>query len=681
MTHPIPDHARRGAAAHPRHINLTLALCACVLGLLAGSASPVRAVKWDPIDPADLAAKESKTSPGADAEMLFVRYQIDEDNFWDAETQYYVRAKIYTEKGVEDRGRLAITTIGDQKARDIVGRVIKPDGTIYELKKEDIFENTLWRSRYTKVKSTRLAFPNLAPGDVVEYKWRLEGQMSLWSRWYFAQMEWPVREFQLRLKDLNGQTFIGWPNCANVEEGRRGGYNLTVRNLPAFEAEEFMPPEREFRSSVYLVKTAGMKDQDKQWREIGRWFADEFATQTAVSGAIKDKATELIAGAASDEEKLRRLSEFCHGEIVNFSWIDNAEYQKKRQKSLDASGYQTPKETLSRKYGFAFEIDLLFASLARAAGFEVRRAFNSAIDDQLNVRGSRGWAFMDRSQIAVRVGDVWRFFNPGDYLAVHPMLDWRNEGATALLCDKSAKEAVYAEIPRSPAAASREVRHGAFTLTDDGTLEGDVEVAWTGQLARTLKDGNWHETQEDIDKSFREEIGKRIPGAEITGLVWENLRSQMVPLKARYHVVVPGYAEQVGRRLLVRPGFFESGKPAVFAADHRRYPIAFPFAWQESDEISIQLPEGFELDQPSAPLNVGSLEAEFGAAYKIKYSGKTRVLQYTRDFSLGTNGALMFQAQSYPVIKGIFEKIHRSDTHAIMIKPKAAAQDAAPAAP
>lgn len=643
------------------------------------------APKWDPIDPADLAATESASSPGADVEILFKRHLFDEEHVAQpfgnrpdggprsrAATAGYVRAKIYTEKGVQDEGKLSIYSSGGSRVRDVEGRVIKPDGTIFELQKEDIHETTLWKSRVTKKRVTRLAFPNLAPGDIVEYRWRHFDNESGGGRWMTMQAEVPVREFEYRITKVAEQTYVAWMNCPGAEQSRRGGLTVTARNLPAFVEEEYMPPEREFRAWLCILKTYDETDHEQLWKSLTRYFAETFSAESAPAGAVKEKARELIADAASDEGKLRRLYEFCQSEITNFSWFDNPELQDEREKSR-TNDDQSAKATLLRKYGWHGEINVLFASLARAAGFEVRKGMNAAIDDLLTVKTPYGWAFMDRGEVAVKVGDGWKYFDPGSYFVPFSMLDWRDEGALAVLCGKNDREILYSKLPNSAPSASRAVRNGKFTLTPDGTLEGEVEISMTGHLARVRKGEYWGDAQDEVDKDFRDDINKRLRDAEVSDIVWENLRSQALPLKVRFHVVVPGYAERVGKRLLVRPGYFETGSPGIFNAETRKYPIAFPFAWEESDQISIQLPEGFELDQPTAPRDVGKLEGPFGTAYKIGYAAKSRTLKYSRDFALGANGALMFQAQSYPTIKAIFENIHRSDTHALMIKPSAPA--------
>jgi hypothetical protein len=250
------------------------------------------------------------------------------------------------------------------------------------------------------------------------------------------------------------------------------------------------------------------------------------------------------------------------------------------------------------------------------------------------------------------------------------MLDSNDEGVTALLCDPD--KVIFETTPVSPADKSQVVRKGRFTLDPDGTLDGEVEEAFTGHEGIALKQKNAEKSADETDRDFREQLGKRLPTAEVSDLRWENLRTHEFPVGVHYKVHVPGYAEQAGKRLIAAPGYFQAGEPATLAADHRKLPIFFPFAHAEHDDVEITLPEGFELDHPSSPVDVAAQEKTIGAHYFLGYKPAHRILSYKRDFVLGGNGAISFQAASYPALKKRFALLHESDTHSLILKPATA---------
>ena len=82
-------------------------------------------------------------------------------------------------------------------------------------------------------------------------------------------------------------------------------------------------------------------------------------------------------------------------------------------------------DTLKRGYGSAHDIRILFAALANAAGFEARCAMlgdrGLFFFDQKNT----SLFFMQATRVAVRVGNDWKFYDPGDSHLPCGMLNWQ----------------------------------------------------------------------------------------------------------------------------------------------------------------------------------------------------------------------------------------------------------------
>lgn len=653
-----------------------------VLALLLLVAVPsARAAKWDPVPAADLAATESASAPGVDVEILLSQHQLEENatttSLWGMQvgadellTTNFVRAKVYTAKGVEDLGKCSFEFRANHRVAGTEGRVVKPDGTARELTKADIFQTVLKKQRGEReMKQTTFVFPDLEPGDVVEYRWVEVLGEQLFLETFFCQDAYPVREFYFAIGKMQNRGTVGWQHCPPAETSDKDNFELRLRNLPAFKAEEFMPPLFEFRGWIYVARTFPYATTEKAiWKDLSSYWGDEFNTATRPSTAIKKKAGELLAGATTDDEKLCRLYAYCQEAIFNSSYRTSVELQTAIEKHRDEPA-NTPAKVLELGRGRSDEINLLFGSLARAAGYDVRLSCNASRSMILNVMAPCGWGFMRYDRVAVKTGTDWRYFNPGNYLLPYGMMLTRDEGATTLLCDTK-KTVEYGKVPISAAGDSQIRRTGRFQLDGEGTLTGEIVEVFSGHEATDRKADTWEQTIEEATKDFQDEVAKRLPNAEVTGVTWTNLEGQQMPVSVRYQVRVPGYAEQVGKRLVFSPGFFEKGAEALFTAPERQFPILFPHPWEEHDDVEIVLPEGFVLDNPSAPQPVGDMTGAIGATYTMQYSGKTRTFTLKRDFVLGANGAAAFRTESYPAIQSLFAALHQSDTHSIVIKPK-----------
>jgi hypothetical protein len=48
-------------------------------------------------------------------------------------------------------------------------------------------------------------------------------------------------------------------------------------------------------------------------------------------------------------------------------------------------------------------------------------------------------------------------------------------------------------------------------------------------------------------------------------------------------------------------------------------------------------------------------------------SGDKKILTYKRNFLFSGNGTLVFPAEAYPILKGLFESYHKANTHAVTL--------------
>jgi hypothetical protein len=440
-----------------------------------------------------------------------------------------------------------------------------------------------------------------------------------------------------------------------------------------------MAPERDVRGWFVVLFTShymGWFSGDDVWKAATSEFDEDFGLLTKPDSAVKAKAAELVRGAASDDEKLKRLYDFCQEHVTNFDYFDSDDLQKARKK-VDEGAPQDPDDTLKRGSGYPHHVNELFAALARGAGFTIKLARSASRDITLEVRNANGWLFVQDELVAVRVGDHWQYYSPGDYYIPAGMIKKENELASALMCDS--KDVLFAQVPVSPASLTPVTRKGRFTIDADGNLEGAVEIAIGGH-AGIEKKAAWRKKEPaEIDTEYRASITKLLPSAEVGELTWRNLRGNTLPLAVSFHLKVPGYADLAGSKIILVPNVFSHGAPAQFSSETRAYPVFFPYAWSEHDDIEIALPEGYTLDAASAPANVGDPAGTLGVRYVVGYKAKSRVLTYRRDFALGENGAIAFQAASYPAVKKLLDGVNRSDEHAIVFKPAPPAPPPAPA--
>src|SRR6185503_3425541 len=250
--------------------------------------------EWRPVDPADLALREPVVEKGADAEAIFWEVRLDDSVIEELSLKNYVRIKVFTDRGKESQSKIDLPYAGSNRIRDIAARVIKADGTIVELKKEDVFERTIVKANGVKIKAKSFAISGVEPGSIVEYRWRevRPGGSANHLRLPF-QREIPSQSVTYFLKPFMGMRYMPFHiGETRFVKDKDGFSRLTLNNIPAFHEEPNMPPEDEVKSWVFLYYTEeGKIDVDKYWSDTGKRFYEVFKDSMKVNDDLKAAVT------------------------------------------------------------------------------------------------------------------------------------------------------------------------------------------------------------------------------------------------------------------------------------------------------------------------------------------------------------------------------------------------------
>jgi hypothetical protein len=98
----------------------------------------------------------------------------------------------------------------------------------------------------------------------------------------------------------------------------------------------------------------------------------------------------------------------------------------------------------------------------------------------------------------------------------------------------------------------------------------------------------------------------------------------------------------------------------------RRYPVVFPYPFSESDEINIQMPEGFSLEQPPYRRKAGLSYA----GYELNSEVQGKQLSIKRNLRLE---GLSFPPEKYSELKEFFAIVQAGDEDQAVLRPEDAA--------
>jgi hypothetical protein len=638
--------------------------------LVLATATALAGDDWKPIEPAQLALKEPVVEKAADAEAIFWEVQVDL-SWGKAILTNYIRIKIFTERGKERNGRVDLRHLSSSMIDEIAGRTIKSDGSIVELTKDAIFEATLVKLRDVKINAKTFVMPAVEPGAIIEYRWRevREHSSGLFARLSF-QRDIPIQrvEYTIRMREnllsvFRTKTFNMKSTLVLPDKDKRFIYTMT--NVPAFREEPHMPPVDQVRSWILTYHSPPVMAAVDLEKEL----YGQYKSRMKVNDEVKRAAVAAIGDATTPEQRLERIFEFCRTKIKNVDDDASGLTDVTRAKLKEN---KTAADTLNRGTGTGEDINILFGALAGAAGIDARVAHigdrGDVFFNPVSYEVPLNMYFMRSTSIAVRTDKGWRFFDPASTYVPFGMLRWQEEGSRAMIFDTA--QTHYVTTPVSPAEKTVQKRTAQLRLSEDGVLEGDVRIEYSGHFAVEKKEENDDYSVEQREKNLRDMIKGQMSTAEVSNILVENATDPVKPFIYSFHVRVPSYAQRTGKRLFLQPAFFQKGVAALFTESKREHQIYFHYSWSEDDAVNIDLPAGFSLENAESPQ---SFTVTGVGGYKVKISvvGKAEALQYRRTFSFDS---MILPASSYGGLKLVFDRLHDSDNHTITLRQGAQAQ-------
>lgn len=636
----------------------------CAVFLFSENASASN--DWRDVTPSEIQMKAPKVEPDADAEAIFWEVRVD-DSSENLIMKHYVRVKVFTERGREKYSKIDIPFIKGMKVKDIMARVIKADGSIVEITKNDVFDREIVKSGDIKVKAKSFAVPNIEPGVIVEYRYQeVYPRSSANDMRMKFQHDIPIQNITYYFKPYNNTRYLTFNMSDNKFIKDKGGfYRATMENVPAIKQEPQMPPEDEVRSWLVLYYTNDTKgDTSDFWARVGGYIARTWEIKDTLKPGkeLKAAAAQITAGANTPDEKIAKIFEFAKTKIKNITYDTQLTDEQKE----DIKPNKSTADTYKKMQGTSTDINELFASLATAAGFEARLAFGGDRSEKFFNPRQAHESFVHFTAIAVKINGEWRYFDPGSLFVPYGMLSWFEEDTSVLLLGY--KDYVTTETPMSDHSKTVAKRSGKLKLLEDGTLEGTVRIEYTGHLAARYKADNYKESDTKREEMLKEAIKAKISAAEISNISIENVSDPEKPFVYNFKIRVPGYAQKTGKRMFFQPGFFEYGSSPRFSTASRKYDIYFHYPWSEEDDLHIELPKGFQIDSGESPMtiadpnNIGSLNATVGISKDGTF------MTYKRKFHFGGGGTILFPVSAYQPLKNIFDEFHKSDSHTIMLK-------------
>jgi hypothetical protein len=642
--------------------------------LAAGVCRPARVLAdngFPPISPEELKMTSEPLAPGAPAIILYRQVDRD-DNIHTPHEDNHVRIKILTEEGRKYADLEIPFVKGGYDISLVHARTIRPDGSVVEFDGK-VFEKPIEKSRGFKYMAKTLTLPNVQVGCIIEYSYTYDfKEYTLFDSHWILSQDLFTRDARFSLRPYTGDLSpytVRWswhdlpPGTGQPQQTGNQVVRLEAHNIPAFHTEDYMPPEDELKSRVDFIYSEEVfePNPDKYWKKVGKQLNGQVEGFVGKKKAMEEAVAKIVSPNDPPEVKLQKIYDRVQ-QLRNTSYeIQKTEQEEKREKEKEPANVE---EVLQRGYASGTNLTWLFLGLVRAAGFE---AYGAYVSDRSHYFFSAKQ--MDRSKlnsnvVLVKVNGKDVYFDPGAAFTPFGLLEWPETGVTGLRLDKDGGSWIQSTLPQS--SESQIERKAKLKLSDTGELEGNLTITFTGLEAMTRRVEERHSDETARKKYLEDEVKGYVPVAtELELSNQPDWKSSSTPLVAEFTLKIPGWVAGAGRRALLPVGIFSNTEKGMFDHADRVHPIYFAFPFEEVDDVTIDLPDGWQTQSLPKPQN----QDGHVVGYIVNAEKDAKSLHLTRKFKVDI---LLLEPKYYPALRNFFQVVRSGDEEQIVLQPGAA---------
>ena len=651
-----------------RILPVVSAMAVAVVILIAGQAWAGSGIAFPPPNPQELQMTSEPLAPGAQAIILYRQVDRD-DNVTTSHQDVYVRIKILTEEGrkyadVEIPYRKEYENIHGLRARSV-----RPDGTISDFQGKP-FDKQIVKVKGLKYLAKTFTLPDVMVGSVIEYTYTTDfNEYLIFDSHWILSDDLFTKEAHFSLKPYESayQRFnLRWswhalpPGTGVPRQDNDHVVRLEVKNIPAFQTEDYMPPESELKSRVDFVYSEDNfeSDEAKYWRNVVKKWNENLESFVNKRKAMEQAVSQIVSASDAPEVKLQKI--YRRVQLIrNTSFEEEKTAQEqKRDKEKDNNNVE---DLWKHGYGNGRDITWLFLGLARTAGFEAYGVWTSDRRNYFFSSKQMDKSKLDANVVLVKVNGKDQYFDPGAAFVPYGLLPWDETGVSGLRLDKDGGGWVLTTLPAS--AESKVERTAKLKLTDSGDLEGKVVLKFTGLEAWQRRVGERHVDETGRKEFLENQVKEYVPAAMEADLTNKpDWSSSEAPLVAEYSVKIPGWASGAGRRAMLGVGLFSASEKHVFDHTNRIHPIYFEYPFQKVDDVTIELPLGW---------SVSSLPAEQNkdghvVSYTLKTTQEGGTLHWSRVLNVDV---LLLDSKYYMALRNFFQVVRTGDEEQVVLQP------------
>ncbi len=552
------------------------------------------------------------------------------------------RIKLITHVGIENNNTVYIPLSEDDKITLEKARVIKNDGSVSELKKDDFKEGF---DQESKTKYNYFAFEGIEIGCEIEYLYCVKEYPSLKGTLISVQTTVPDLEYLARYITPNNlrfkfKSFNGCPEAVyDTTETENNVWEISSKNIPRLKAEESSALKaNRMKYAIKLDRNSATGKKDIY--SYGPIASDIY---DRIFNKLESKDAKLIAGVVKDikvdadneEAKIRQVENYLK---TNYIFDESQDPNK----SLLA------KVVANKAYNEIGSVKL-FANIFKNLGIEEEIVLTC---DRFEIKFDKDYecyAFLDK--YLIYFPKIKMYMMPADNFTRLGFPD-NNYINNYGLFIKSVSMGDYS----TGLAKIKFIQGAKYTESIDKlTVTADIPTDFSDtkfQITREMSgyDASYYQPyfdfikDEDKLKEFSEAIIKYIDNqGTIENLTFENKGGNFLgqkPLIAKANLKSDYFFEKAGTKYLFKAGMLIGPQMELYKKDERKLPLEFPYNHGYVRTIVFNIPDGYKVSNLE-PFKINELYIRnstdttmgFTSDYKVENNKVTvTVLEYYKEY-------------------------------------------------
>jgi len=576
---------------------------------------------------------------------------------------------------VIQRGRNSLDAVVEYnpkggKVRELQGWMLPPSGKTINLGKNQVADVSLATSyEYDEERARVLAAGNLEPGAI--FAWEAVSE----EKTIFAQYDYSFQHAEpVLVSRFSISLPAGWEARGTVlnhpvfQPAMAGNsYTWELRDLPWLEAEEHSPSIAGLAPRLgvnYFPSDNSRADLRpvKDWSAQSALEAGFFDPSAEVSDAVRNKARELTARAATETDKIRAIANF----------VQKTNYVAVEIKLARGGGLIPHKadEVLARNYGDCKDKATLMRALLRAVNIDswIVSIYSGSRE---HVHPEWTASQFNHAIIAVRVSPDTKLptvletprlgrlliFDPTSRVTPLGDLPEDEQGSYALVVAGSQGELLT--MPLLPPELNRVESEAEAQLNPDGTLSAHIQRHYFGEPATRLRYTATLEQHDELKHTFEEALSYRLGGLELKKIEPSD-RMQDDQFLVNMDVSVKQFGTTLqGRLLMVSPGTLGRRSGYSFPAKPRAFPVKLR-AEALRDSVTLNVPATFKVDELPDPVK---LTSAYGA-YSAQWKADGNRIHFEQSLEVKDTLA---PAAEYAKIRQFFDKVDTAQNSSVVL--------------